>query len=398
MNLQGKKIILGICGSIAAYKSAELCRLFVKSGAEVKVIMTTSAGDFISPLTLSTLSGYEVVTSVHDGSNWSGHVELGLWADVLVIAPITANTIAHFANGLCDTMLDAVYLSAKCTVLFAPAMDLDMWIHPSTKSNVEKLISFGNVLVPVEHGELASGLVGYGRMAEPAHILDFVIAHFNKHLDLSGKNILITAGPTHEKLDPVRFIGNSSTGKMGLALVRECLERGACVELVLGPVTEKIFTHPNLSVTNIISADDMMKACAVHFQNADIAIMAAAVADYRPITEESQKIKKSDDEISLKLVKTTDIAASLGAIKQPGQVLVGFALETENELEYAQKKRIKKNFDLIILNSMNDKGAGIGTSTNKVTIIGSEGIILATQLLTKSEIAKIIIDETIKHI
>ena len=398
MNLQGKKIILGICGSIAAYKSAELCRLFVKSGAEVKVIMTTSAGDFISPLTLSTLSGYEVVTSVHDGSNWSGHVELGLWADVLIIAPITANTIAHFANGLCDTMLDAVYLSAKCTVLFAPAMDLDMWIHPSTKSNVEKLISFGNVLVPVEHGELASGLVGFGRMAEPAHILDFVIAHFNKHLDLSGKNILITAGPTHEKLDPVRFIGNSSTGKMGLALVRECLERGACVELVLGPVTEKIFTHPNLSVTNIISADDMMKACAVHFQNADIAIMAAAVADYRPITEESQKIKKSDDEISLKLVKTTDIAASLGAIKQPGQVLVGFALETENELEYAEKKRIKKNFDLIILNSMNDKGAGIGTSTNKVTIIGSEGIILATQLLPKSKIAKIIIDETIKHI
>ena len=398
MNLQGKKIILGICGSIAAYKSAELCRLFVKSGAEVKVIMTTSAGDFISPLTLSTLSGYEVVTSVHDGSNWSGHVELGLWADVLVIAPITANTIAHFANGLCDTMLDAVYLSAKCTVLFAPAMDLDMWIHPSTKSNVEKLISFGNVLVPVEHGELASGLVGFGRMAEPAHILDFVIAHFNKHLDLSGKNILITAGPTHEKLDPVRFIGNSSTGKMGLALVRECLERGACVELVLGPVTEKIFTHPNLSVTNIMSADDMMKACAVHFQNADIAIMAAAVADYRPITEESQKIKKSDDEISLKLVKTTDIAASLGAIKQPGQVLVGFALETENELEYAQKKRSKKNFDLIVLNSMNDKGAGIGTSTNKVTIIGSEGIILATQLLPKSEIAKIIVDETIKHI
>ena len=398
MNLQGKKIILGICGSIAAYKSAELCRLFVKSGAEVKVIMTTSAGDFISPLTLSTLSGYEVVTSVHDGSNWSGHVELGLWADVLVIAPITANTIAHFANGLCDTMLDAVYLSAKCTVLFAPAMDLDMWIHPSTKSNVEKLISFGNVLVPVEHGELASGLVGFGRMAEPAHILDFVIAHFNKHLDLSGKNILITAGPTHEKLDPVRFIGNSSTGKMGLALVRECLERGACVELVLGPVTEKIFTHPNLSVTNIISADDMMKACAVHFQNADIAIMAAAVADYRPITEESQKIKKSDDEISLKLVKTTDIAASLGAIKQPGQVLVGFALETENELEYAQKKRSKKNFDLIVLNSMNDKGAGIGTSTNKVTIISSEGIVLATQLLPKSEIAKIIVDETIKHI
>ena len=398
MNLQGKKIILGICGSIAAYKSAELCRLFVKSGAEVKVIMTTSAGDFISPLTLSTLSGTEVFTSVHDGSNWSGHVELGLWADVLVIAPITANTIAHFANGLCDTMLDAVYLSAKCTVLFAPAMDLDMWIHPSTKSNVEKLISFGNVLVPVEHGELASGLVGFGRMAEPAHILDFVIAHFNKHLDLSGKNILITAGPTHEKLDPVRFIGNSSTGKMGLALVRECLERGASVELVLGPVTEKIFTHPNLSVTNIMSADDMMKACAVHFQNADIAIMAAAVADYKPATQESQKIKKSDDEISLKLAKTTDIAASLGAIKQPGQVLVGFALETENELEYAQKKRSKKNFDLIVLNSMNDKGAGIGTSTNKVTIISSEGIVLATQLLPKSEIAKIIVDETIKHI
>ena len=398
MNLQGKKIILGICGSIAAYKSAELCRLFVKSGAEVKVIMTTSAGDFISPLTLSTLSGTEVFTSVHDGSNWSGHVELGLWADVLVIAPITANTIAHFANGLCETMLDAVYLSAKCTVLFAPAMDLDMWIHPSTKSNVEKLISFGNVLVPVEHGELASGLVGFGRMAEPAHILDFVIAHFNKHLDLSGKNILITAGPTHEKLDPVRFIGNSSTGKMGLALVRECLERGASVELVLGPVTEKIFTHPNLSVTNIMSADDMMKACAVHFQNADIAIMAAAVADYKPATQESQKIKKSDDEISLKLAKTTDIAASLGAIKQPGQVLVGFALETENELEYAQKKRSKKNFDLIVLNTMNDKGAGIGTSTNKVTIISSEGIVLATQLLPKSKIAKIIIDETIKHI
>ncbi len=398
MNLQGKKVILGICGSIAAYKSAELCRLFVKSGAEVKVIMTTSAGDFISPLTLSTLSGHEVITSVHDGSNWSGHVDLGLWADVIVIAPITANTLSHFANGMCDTMMDAVYLSAKCPVLFAPAMDLDMWLHPSTKSNVEKLVSFGNVLIPVEHGELASGLVGFGRMAEPIHILDFVIAHFYKNLDLSGKRILITAGPTHEKLDPVRFIGNSSTGKMGLALVRECLERGASVELVLGPVTEKVFTHPNLSVTNILSADDMLKACAVHFQNADIAIMAAAVADYKPATEESQKIKKSDDEISLKLMKTIDIAASLGAIKKNGQLLIGFALETENEIEYAQKKRIKKNFDLIVLNSMNDKGAGIGTSTNKVTIIGSEGIVVATPLLPKSEIAKIIIDETIKHI
>ncbi len=397
MDLQGKKIILGICGSIAAYKSAELCRLFVKYGAEIKIIMTPSALDFITPLTLSTLSTHEVIHSVHDGSNWAGHVELGLWADLMVVAPMTANSLAHFANGLCDNILDAVYLSAKCPVLFAPAMDLDMWQHQSTKNNVDKLISYGDTMIPVEYGSLASGLIGLGRMAEPLHILDFVINYFTPNKELSGKKVMITAGPTHEMIDPVRFLGNSSSGKMGIALALECLKRGAKVSLVLGPVSEKLEGKSNLDIIRVVSAVEMMEACDRLFPEIDIAIMAAAVADYAPAVISEQKIKKSDYSLELKLIKTPDIAATLGAKKRKGQIIIGFALETENELEHAKKKRKSKNFDIIVLNSMNDKGAGFGSDTNKVTLIGDKGVMLSSPLLSKSEIAKIIINETIKY-
>jgi len=396
MDLQGKKIILGICGSIAAYKSAELCRAFIKSGAEVRVVMTPSATDFISPLTLSTLSDHTVTSSVHDGNSWSGHVEMGLWADLMVIAPMTANTLAHLANGICSTLLDAVYLSAKCPVLFAPAMDLDMWIHPSTKANVDKLISFGNKIIPVEHGELASGLIGFGRMAEPGHILENVIRHFQIKHELSGKKVMITAGPTHEKLDPVRFIGNSSSGKMGISLAVECLKRGAEVNLILGPVTEKIHDHPLLSVSRVTSADEMLEACERFFPVSDISIMSAAVADYKPKRSEDQKIKKSDEFLDLPLVKTVDIAATLGGKKMPDQLLIGFALETENEETYAMAKLKKKNFDFIVLNSTRDEGATFGTDTNKISILDINGVRLKTELLPKSDIASIIIEETIK--
>ena len=396
MDLQGKKIILGICGSIAAYKSAELCRAFIKSGAEVRVVMTPSATDFISPLTLSTLSDHTVTSSVHDGNSWSGHVEMGLWADLMVIAPMTANTLAHLANGICSTLLDAVYLSAKCPVLFAPAMDLDMWIHPSTKANVDKLISFGNKIIPVEHGELASGLIGFGRMAEPGHILENVIRHFQIKHELSGKKVMITAGPTHEKLDPVRFIGNSSSGKMGISLAVECLKRGAEVNLILGPVTEKIHDHPLLSVSRVTSADEMLEACERFFPVSDISIMSAAVADYKPRRSEDQKIKKSDEFLDLPLVKTVDIAATLGGKKMPDQLLIGFALETENEETYAMAKLKKKNFDFIVLNSTRDEGATFGTDTNKISILDLNGVRLKTELLPKSDIASIIIEETIK--
>lgn len=396
MELQGKKIILGICGSIAAYKSAVLCRLLVRNGAEVQVVMTPSAEGFITPLTMSTLSRHNVYNAIHDGHTWSGHVDLGLWADLMLIAPASANTIAHMAGGICDSMLDAVYLSAKCPVFFAPAMDLDMWRHPSTQSNIRKLGSFGNRLIPVEHGFLASGLTGDGRMAEPGHIYDHIVSYFRRSQDLEGKKVLITAGPTHEKIDPVRFIGNSSSGKMGISIVKECLSRGASVELVLGPVSEAVPQHPSLSVHHVISAEEMYQACRQSFGSVDIAIMAAAVADYKPGRTEQQKIKKTEGVLELELVKTVDIAATLGKEKKPHQLTVGFALETENELEYALAKRTRKNFDLIVLNSTNDKGATFGTDTNKVTIIGEQGVLKKTELLPKDDIARIIVDETIK--
>lgn len=396
MELQGKKIILGICGSIAAYKSAMLCRLLVKNGAEVRVVMTPSAEGFITSLTMSTLSRHGVYNAIHDGHSWSGHVELGLWADLMLVAPASANTIAHMANGMCDSMLDAVYLSAKCPVFFAPAMDLDMWRHPSTESNIRKLSSFGNRLIPVEHGFLASGLTGDGRMAEPEHIYDHIVSYFRRSQDLEGKKVLITAGPTHEKIDPVRFIGNSSSGKMGISIVKECLGRGASVDLVLGPVSEVVPQHPSLSVHHVTSAGEMYQACRQYFGSADIAIMAAAVADYKPGKTEQQKIKKAEGVLELELVKTVDIAATLGKEKKPHQLTIGFALETENELEYAMAKRAKKNFDLIVLNSTRDKGATFGTDTNKVTIIGEQGVVKETELLSKDDIARIIVDETIK--
>lgn len=396
MELQGKKIVLGICGSIAAYKAAFLCRLLIKNGAEVRVVMTPSASDFITPVTMSTLSNHPVYNMIHDGNTWAGHVELGLWADLILIAPASANTIAHLAQGICQTMLDAVCLSAKCPVCFAPAMDLDMWKHPATVANIDRLRSFGIAIIPVEHGFLASGLVGDGRMAEPEHILTYLEDYFKQRQDLSGKRILITAGPTHERIDPVRFIGNASSGKMGIALATECVRRGAIVDLVLGPASEKPVQSHGLNVHPVTDSEEMYQRCINIYPTADIAILAAAVADYRPTHPSDQKIKKTEDTLSITLEKTKDIAAELGKVKPAGKINIGFALETENELEYAMAKRQRKNFDLIVLNSTRDKGATFGSDNNKVTIIGSTGIVRETELLSKTEIARIIIDETIK--
>ncbi|MCO6461921.1 MAG: bifunctional phosphopantothenoylcysteine decarboxylase/phosphopantothenate--cysteine ligase CoaBC [Saprospiraceae bacterium] len=395
MKLQGRKIVLGISGSIAAYKSANLCRLFIKNGAEVRVIMTPSALDFISPLTLATLSNHEVVHSIHEGQSWSGHVELGLWADLFVIAPATANTIAHFTHGICSSILDAVYLSAKCPVCIAPAMDLDMWAHLTTKANMEKLGSYGVQVIPVEHGFLASGLTGDGRMAEPEHILDFVIRYFEKKQDLKGKKVMITAGPTHEKIDPVRFIGNSSSGKMGIAIAVQAQKRGAEVELVLGPIGRKFNSYPGLTVHNVISADEMYETCRSLYPTVDIAIFSAAVADYKPSHAEEFKIKKADQTLNLHLVKNVDIALELGSVKKAGQLNIGFALETNNELENAREKLTGKNFDLVVLNSTKDKGATFGSDNNKVTILGKNDILVQSELLPKTTIADIILDETI---
>ncbi|HQN57912.1 MAG TPA: bifunctional phosphopantothenoylcysteine decarboxylase/phosphopantothenate--cysteine ligase CoaBC [Saprospiraceae bacterium] len=396
MELQGKKIVLGICGSIAAYKAAFLCRLLIKKGAEVRVVMTPSASDFITPVTMSTLSNHSVYNSIHDGNTWAGHVDLGLWADLILIAPASANTIAHMANGICQTMLDAVCLSAKCTVCVAPAMDLDMWKYPATVANINRLRSFGTQIIPVEHGFLASGLIGDGRMAEPEHILAYVIDYFNRGKDLLGQKVLITAGPTHEKIDPVRFIGNASSGKMGIALAFECLRRGATVDLVLGPASENPAAALGMTIHHVTDSEEMYLKCFNLYPDTDIAILAAAVADYRPIEPSEQKIKKTEDTLSITLQKTKDIAAELGRIKPAGKIHVGFALETDNELEYAIAKRKRKNFDLIVLNSTRDKGATFGSDNNKVTILGESGIIRKTELLPKTEIATIIIDETIK--
>jgi phosphopantothenoylcysteine decarboxylase/phosphopantothenate--cysteine ligase len=395
--LAGKKIVLGITGSIAAYKSAVLTRLLVKAGAEVKVIMTASAHDFITPLTLSTLSKNPVLTSFQKDASgqWNNHVDLGLWADVMLIAPASANTIAKMANGLCDNLLLAVYLSARCPVMLAPAMDLDMLQHLATQENLNKLRQFGNHIIAPGYGELASGLIGNGRMAEPEEIVAALEEHFGSKKKLTGKTVLVTAGPTYEAIDPVRFIGNHSSGKMGFAIAEELANQGANVTLVSGP-TQQHTNHPGISVKKVISAEDMFTACKDLFPTTDITVLAAAVADYRPVEKAEQKIKKKDENLSLALTKTTDIAASLGKLKHNGQVIVGFALETENEQANAQKKLESKNFDLIVLNSLNDKGAGFSHDTNKITIINRQNKSVSYELKSKRDVARDIVQAIIE--
>ena len=395
--LSGKRIVVGVTGSIAAYKSALLVRLLIKSGAEVKVVMTPSASDFITPLTLATLSKNPVLNSfsVNETGEWNNHVELGLWADAIVIAPATANTISKMANGLCDNLLLAVYLSARCPVFFAPAMDLDMLQHPSAKKNIETLKQFGNHPVDPNHGELASGLVGTGRMAEPEEIIAHLEKFFSNNLPLKGKKALVTAGPTHESIDPVRFIGNNSSGKMGYAIAEELANQGAEVTLVSGPT--HLSAPASIKIKRVNSAEEMYNECVSVFSNVDITVLSAAVADYKPATKAEQKIKKTSDTLQIELVKTRDIAAELGKMKKNGQLTVGFALETENEKANAEKKIQSKNFDLIVLNSLNDQGAGFSHDTNKISIIDRQGKVKEFSLKAKKEVAKDIVSAIVEH-
>ena len=395
--LSGKKIVLGVSGGIAAYKTAILVRLFIKAGAEVQVIMTPASKDFVTPLTLSTLSKNPVYSTFYNeedaNAEWNNHVEIGLWADLMVIAPATANTLSKMANGNCDNLLIATYLSAKCPVYFAPAMDLDMYKHNSTLNSFEKLKAFGNIIIPAESGELASGLSGEGRMAEPENIVSFIEKDIQSKLPLSGKKILITAGPTYEAIDPVRFIGNHSSGKMGFDIANEAAKLGAEVILVSGP-THQITNFSSIKVVKVISAEEMYIACHEYFTNVDVAICAAAVADYRPKVVADQKIKKSEAELSIQLEKTKDILASFGEQKKR-QFLVGFALETENEIENAKLKIQKKNLDLIVLNSLKDEGAGFGKSTNKVTFIDKNFTVEPRDLKSKEMVAQDILEKVL---
>jgi phosphopantothenoylcysteine decarboxylase/phosphopantothenate--cysteine ligase len=386
--LEGKKIVLGVCGSIAAYKSATLVRLLVKAGCDVKVVTTADANNFITPLTLATLSKNPVFTEYYktDTGEWNNHVDLGLWADLLIIAPATANTIGKMANGLCDNLLTAVYLSAKCPVYFAPAMDLDMWKHESTQQNVAQLKSYGNIFIQPGYGELASGLVGEGRMAEPEEIVNFIETELKKGLPLSNKKVLVTAGPTYEAIDPVRFVGNHSSGKMGFAIADAMAKLGADVTLVSGPSAQQT-TSRSIKRINVTSAADMLAACEQNFATADICVMSAAVADYTPVEVASQKIKKKDDTFSIALKKTTDILKTLGDQKRTNQLLIGFALETNDEEKNAIDKLQKKNLDFIVLNSLNDIGAGFKTDTNKITIIERNGQKTVFELKTKEAAA-----------
>ncbi|MBC7566217.1 MAG: bifunctional phosphopantothenoylcysteine decarboxylase/phosphopantothenate--cysteine ligase CoaBC [Pedobacter sp.] len=394
--LKDKKIILGVCGSIAAYKSAILVRLLIKSGANVKVILTADAANFITPLTLATLSKNPVYTQYFDAETgvWSNHVELGLWADLMIIAPASANTLAKMAAGLCDNLLTAVYLSAKCPVFFAPAMDLDMWKHESTVHNMQQLHSYGNNLISPRSGELASGLYGEGRMTEPEEIIDHLVKFLRQSLPLFGKTALVTAGPTYEAIDPVRFIGNHSSGKMGFAIADELSVLGASVTLISGPTAAKTMQQANR--IDVVSAADMLEACTAEFGTADIVVMSAAVADYTPAVVEQQKIKKAEGDFTLVLKKTEDILATLAKLKKPGQILVGFALETNNEEEHAIRKLKKKNLDLIVLNSLNDKGAGFKSDTNKITIFNKALEKTIFDLKSKAEVAKDICAEILK--
>ena len=397
--LSGKKVVLGISGGIAAYKTASLVRLFIKAGAHVQVIMTPASKDFITPLTLSTLSKNPVHSSFYneddENAEWNNHVELGLWADLIVIAPATANTMSKMVNGNCDNLLIATYLSAKCPVYFAPAMDLDMYKHPSTIASFEALKSFGNFIIPAESGELASGLSGEGRMAEPENIIAFLEADLESKLPLKGKKILITAGPTYEAIDPVRFIGNHSTGKMGFDIAICASNLGAEVILVSGP-THLSVNNTNIMLIRVVSAQQMYDVCHQYYTNVDVAIAAAAVADYRPKNIADQKIKKNDEEFSIELEKTKDILASLGELKQ-NQFLIGFALETENEIENAKLKIKKKNLDLIVLNSLQDEGAGFGKPTNKITFIDKNFVVEPMELKSKEEVALDIINKVIQQ-
>lgn len=392
VNLRGKRIILGVTGSIAAYKSAYLTRALVKAGAEVRVVMTPSAAAFITPLTLSTLSKNDVYTDVVGGDGWNNHVELGLWADAMLIAPMTATTLAKTAAGLSDSMVVATYLSARCPVFFAPAMDLDMWQHPATRNNIDRLLSYGNHLIPVAYGELASGLTGEGRMAEPGDIIRHLDAFFASSNSLQGKRLLITAGPTYEPLDPVRFIGNRSSGRMGMALAKAAAKRGAEVHLLLGP--SRLSTEINgVHIQRVQTAQEMYEAAVQRFPETDIAIMAAAVSDYRPAETATEKIKKKDGNMHLQLVRNPDIAAALGNRKKPGQLLIGFALETSDEQLHAEDKLIRKNFDFIVLNSLRDEGAGFDHDTNKVAIIFPGNKMKKFELKSKTAVAADILDE-----
>jgi phosphopantothenoylcysteine decarboxylase / phosphopantothenate---cysteine ligase len=393
--LNGKKIVVGVTASIAAYKSIYLVRQLVKAGAEVKVIITPSAKAFVSPLTLSTLSKNPVLVELADEATWANHVMLGRWADVMIIAPLSCNTLAKMASGQCDNLLMAVYLSAICPVVVAPAMDEDMWHHPSTKKNLSTLESYGNKVIPVEKGDLASGLFGDGRMAEPETIVTFINTHFFSPKPLAGKIALVTAGPTYEPIDPVRFIGNHSSGKMGVAIAKELTERGADVTLVIGPSAIDT-TLKGINIINVKTAQQMYDACNAVFEKTDLAVMAAAVADYKPITVAAEKIKKTDQAFSIQLEKTKDILKSLGEIKKHKQVLVGFALETTNEREHALGKLAKKNADMIVLNSLNDEGAGFGLDTNKITIFTKEGEELPFTAKSKGQVAKDIVDTIIR--
>lgn len=394
MRLRSKKIILGITGSIAAYKAAVLLRLLVKEGAEVQVIITPAGKEFITPVTLSALSGKPVISEFFgntDGS-WNSHVDLGLWADAMVIAPATASTMGKMVSGIADNMLVTTYLSAKCQVFVAPAMDLDMFAHASTQKNIATLKAFGNIIIEPAIGELASGLTGKGRMEEPEMIVEKLISYFKNTQVLAGKKFLVTAGPTYEKIDAVRFIGNYSTGKMGYAIAGSLAENGAEVILVSGPVIVST-NNPRIKIIHVESAEEMYNQSVAHFPDCHGAVLSAAVADFTPEAENEKKIKRGQENWLLKLKQTRDIAAALGKMKSEKQVLAGFALETDHEIENAIEKRERKNFDFIVLNSLNDKGAGFRTETNKITIIGKDNIPQFFELKTKTEVAADIVDK-----
>lgn len=397
--LSGKKIVLGVSGGIAAYKSAFLVRLFIKAGADVRVVMTPASKDFVTPLTLSTLSKNPVFSSFYSDEDqdaeWNNHVDLGLWADLIVIAPATANTLSKMASGACDNLLIAVYLSAKCPVYVAPAMDLDMYKHPSTIASFTALKQFGNTVIPAESGELASGLSGEGRMAEPEHIVSFIEADIESRLPLKGKKILITAGPTYEAIDPVRFIGNHSSGKMGYDVAKCAADMGAQVFLISGP-THLQSAHSNIETIRVVSASEMFAACQQYFADVDVVVAAAAVADYKPKQAAVHKIKKAEHDLVIELEKTQDILSALGTLKKD-QLLIGFALETENEIDNAKLKIAKKNLDLIVLNSLQDKGAGFGHSTNKVTFIDKDFNVEPMELKSKEAVAADIVNKIIAH-
>lgn len=391
--LENKKIVLGITGGIAAYKACNLARLLIKKRAEVQVVMTPSAKEFITPLTLSSLTHKPVVSEFFDrrDGSWHSHVDIGLWADAMIIAPATASSIGKMANGIADNMLITTYLSMKAPVFVAPAMDLDMYAHPSTKQNIQRLVSYGNHIIEPGTGFLASKLEGKGRMEEPEKIVEVLEKHFSKSQSLTGKSVLITAGPTYEKIDPVRFVGNYSSGKMGYALAEACAKQGAEVTLVSGPVMLQT-KHPAIRRIDVESAQEMYDAATTHFPQADIAILSAAVADFTPETTADKKIKRKGDELVLNLRPTQDIAAALGAIKNDKQLLVGYALETDNEVQNAQDKMKRKNFDFIVLNSLQDKGAGFRVDTNKITIIDRQQGTTAYETKSKQEVAEDIVE------